>query len=90
MITILTKPGCKYCTLVQIELKDKCIPFVALESTADQARIIKKKYSHNTFPMVFVGNDFIGGYKEVKQMIQSGELIDNLYKKFFYTIDHTF
>jgi glutaredoxin len=72
-ITVFSKSGCPNCTNVKKLLKEKSIKFVVvecdefiLEDKEAFLQFIKTMALKecNTFPMIFDGTIFVGGYKE--------------------------
>jgi len=64
MLTVYTKEKCIFCELLQKYLNRKKIEFVSKES-GDVQDLIERSGS-KTFPQVFLGDKFIGGYDEVR------------------------
>lgn len=80
IFTIYSKSNCRYCTLLKDLLRENNMPFY--EINCDEYLIkdkneflsfIEKKIgkSYKTFPMVFKNNEFIGGYKETTQLLDT-------------------
>jgi glutaredoxin len=82
--TIYSKSGCIYCNKVKQMLIEKNLFFVEvncddfLSEDKDKeffllfiSEIAKKEYK--TFPMIFYNGDFIGGYIETKENIETKE-----------------
>lgn len=80
--TVYTKSNCIYCTKVKELLKSNNIDYISIncdeyiqnqinkESFLSQIEsLIEKKY--RTFPMVFDENNFIGGFVDTKNYIES-------------------
>jgi glutaredoxin len=72
-ITVYSKSGCPNCSNVKKLLKEKQVNFIIidcddyiLEDKAAFLNFIRRLSGkeHNTFPFVFDGTRFIGGYKE--------------------------
>ena len=77
--TVYSKSGCKYCTNVKDLLKQHNIDFSLVD--CDEYLVNRKPefllYIKNTanrewktFPMVFDGNQFIGGYRETVEYLE--------------------
>lgn len=75
-VILYTKNGCIYCDLAKKLLKDKAIPYQAIELTNKQDLIIKlvNQTGQNTVPYVFINDKFIGGYKSLVELDEKGEL----------------
>ena len=81
--TILTKEGCKWCTKVKElvpeakyipcdeHLKDRDSFFEHVDALTGQ--------SYRTFPMVFYGTDFVGGYVETKRKVENDLTFEAVY-----------
>jgi len=81
--TILTKEGCKWCTKVK-----ELIPRAYFISCDTMLEDRDSFFSHvdqltgqeyRTFPMVFYNKEFVGGYKEVKDKIDTELTFDAVY-----------
>ena len=69
-LLIYTKKGCKYCTLAKELLKKKNIKYNEYELNSKDtnyeiARDYLFKTYHNSFPIILLNNNFIGGYTEL-------------------------
>ena len=75
-VTIYTTSYCPYCTRAKNLLVQKKIAFREIDVTNDQAGRdeIEEKTGWMTVPMIFIGDDFIGGFDELNALEQSGEL----------------
>lgn len=77
--TVYSKSGCPYCTKVKQLLKEHSKEFVIVDCDEylleDKEKFLNfieiiagKKY--RTFPMVFLGENFVGGFTETKSFIE--------------------
>lgn len=66
-LTIISKDGCFYCDLLKNILKQQNIEFV---EDASQELASKVPESHTTYPMVFLGDDFVGGFTEIWKVLR--------------------
>jgi len=64
MLTVYTKQDCVFCTLLNNYLTRKKIEFIS-ENCEDIKALVEKTGS-KTFPQVFIGDKFLGGYDEVR------------------------
>lgn len=71
-VLVYSKPMCPYCVKAKEFLKAKQIPFQEelydpLEDDDYEAKrdALIARTSHKTFPQIFAGNVFIGGYTEM-------------------------
>jgi glutaredoxin 3 len=78
-VTIHTKSGCVYCDKAKDFFKDNNIPYeeVYYDANADTYEQMKNelvnKTHHRTFPQIFIGSKFIGGYSEMVNMYSTLE-----------------
>ena len=64
-IQIFSKDKCIYCDKAKSLLNDYNVPFKEIKlSNLDKLKEITN--GHNTFPFVFFGDEFIGGYTELR------------------------
>lgn len=81
--TILTKEGCKWCAKVkELVLDAKYIP--CDEYLKDRDSFFEHVdaltgQSYRTFPMVFYGAEFVGGYVETKRRIDNELTFETVY-----------
>ena len=68
-VSIITKPGCPYCTNAKTLLKEKGIPFdeISLGHGAT-LRTVRAITGKDTVPQIFIGGKHIGGLKSWKNM----------------------
>ena len=81
MITLFTKTNCIYCTRAINLLESigiKAYSAINLDNDMEHARRLVSKTSHRTFPFVFVGSKFVGGFTELQELNSSGDLQDML------------
>jgi glutaredoxin 3 len=81
-ITIYTSPMCSYCTRAKQLLQSINVPFEEKDLSANPELTAKLTEKHNwkTVPMIFIGEDFIGGYDDLYKLHTSGELTNKLKK----------
>ena len=66
-VTLYTKEYCSYCTQAKLLLNDKNIEFEEIDLT-DNLELREKlslKHSWRTMPMIFIGDQFIGGFQDL-------------------------
>lgn len=75
-VKIYTTNGCPYCTRAKQLLKSKNIAFQEIDLTNDSElrEKISKQTGHQTVPMIFIGDKFIGGFDNLNALSQNGEL----------------
>ncbi len=75
-ITLYTTSACPYCTRAERLLQDRGIAFekVDLGSNPELRSSLAEKTGMRTVPMIFIGDECIGGYTELAALDESGEL----------------
>ncbi len=75
-VTVYTTDYCPYCKSAKNLLKQKGIPFKEINITHDQKlrEELEEKTGCMTVPMVFIGDDFVGGSDALHALDASGEL----------------
>lgn len=91
-VKIYSKPQCKFCTLAKEFFKNKNIPYeeVLLDPKTDEYHDVVDelltKTNHKTFPFIFVGDQFVGGYTDLMAAFDTLRLHD-LLKAIGITLD---
>jgi len=68
--------GCPYCVRAKSLLDRKKVGYDELDVTTDyegRARV-SKSTGHRTFPQIFIGEEFVGGYDELSALERAGKL----------------
>jgi len=75
-VMLYSKTGCGYCVRAKELLREKGIPYEEVELTNKKDLIIKlvNQTGQNTVPYVFVNDEFIGGYHELRDRDEDGNL----------------
>lgn len=79
-VTLHCKPGCPHCDRAETLLRDLRVPYdkvVYLPDAPDYAErrdALFDMNGHRSFPNVFVGAAFVGGFKELVQANESMRL----------------
>lgn len=76
-ITLYSTRYCSYCRAAERLLNRKGMTYRLVDVTNDpkeRARLIERALGRRTVPVIFFGDQVIGGYAELKQMDSSGEL----------------
>lgn len=75
-IKIYSTEHCPYCIRAKNFFKDKGLVYedIDLTNQFDEIDAMKEKTGHRTVPMIFVGEEFIGGYTDLIEKIQSKTL----------------
>ena len=79
-VIVYTKTYCPYCDRAKDLLKRKNAPYkeVLLQSQ-QEFNELKQKTGMMTVPQIFINGDLVGGYSELSDLDQKGEL-DSLLK----------
>jgi glutaredoxin 3 len=79
-VTVHSKPGCAFCDKAVQLLDDLGVPYRKVVYMPDDGDYAAKRDAlfdsngHGSFPQVFAGDTFIGGFKELRDLRDSGEL----------------
>ncbi len=75
-VTVYSKNNCPYCVAAKNLLADKKIDFkeIILDTTSNETIELKNKTGQMTFPQIFIGDDFIGGYSELSALEDTDQL----------------
>lgn len=70
-IKIYTITNCTYCNLAKELLKEKNMEYeeINLEKNLNLFSELKKKLNYTTVPMIFINDVFVGGYTNLKQIL---------------------
>lgn len=76
-VIIYTKSQCPFCTHAKNLLSEKNIPFEEhFLNSPEEMTELKKKTGFMTFPQIFINDKLIGGFQDLKEMDERGELKD--------------
>lgn len=70
-VVIYSKSVCKFCVMAKEFFKEHQIPYQEImldpksNEYADQVSDLLERTNHTTFPYIFVGDEFIGGYTDL-------------------------
>lgn len=69
-------PHCPYCNKAKELLRDLGHPFsgVNIYNDMEAKNKLEAQTGQRTVPFIFIGDKFIGGYTELKEFNESGEL----------------
>ena len=75
-VIVYTTQYCPYCTRAKNLLQSKNIPFQEVDLTNDDKKReeLENKTGHMTVPMIFIGDEFIGGSDDLHALEASGQL----------------
>ena len=79
-VLVYTTDYCGYCVSAKALLNNKNIPFEEIDVSKDQAlRLeIARRSGRRTVPQIFIGDESIGGFTELKALSDSGQLASKL------------
>jgi glutaredoxin 3 len=81
VITIYTTSNCPFCHAAKDLLKNKGVSFKEIDvSDDDDFDALVERTGWKTVPQIFIGNEMIGGYRELTGLDREGKL-DALLKK---------
>ncbi len=75
-VRIYTTPRCPFCSTAKEILWDLSIPFVETDLSQDPElrSALSAQTGWKTVPMIFFGDEFIGGCQELMHLKESGQL----------------
>ena len=75
-ILIYTTNSCPYCVRAKSYFISRGLDFTEINLTNKYAEIenLKRSTGHRTIPLIFVNDQFIGGYTDMIEKIENGEL----------------
>ncbi len=76
-VKLYTTDYCPYCTQAKTLLKGEGIAFEEIDLTNDKelrAKLSEENNGYRTVPMIFIGDEFIGGFQDLAKIKGSGEL----------------
>ncbi|MGH7815509.1 MAG: glutaredoxin 3 [Candidatus Binataceae bacterium] len=76
-VEVYTTTYCPYCVRAKHLLKRKGVPFEEIDVTADdaaRARMVERSGGRRTVPEIFINGNPIGGFEELKQLDNAGQL----------------
>lgn len=74
-ISIYTKPDCIFCVRAKSLLRDICTPFSEIvldprqKTYEKEVSLLSEKTGQKTFPQIFSGELFVGGFEELKKLV---------------------
>ena len=75
-VKIYTKSHCPYCEAAKRLLQAKGVSYEEIDVTDDFDKLagLAGKTGHQTVPMIFIGEKFVGGFDELEELEHSGKL----------------
>lgn len=79
-ILVYSKSTCMYCIRAKDLLDKNSIPYqmIDLSNNVDLHQKLAAKTGQNTVPYVFVNDQFVGGFNQLKSMEESGQFYEKL------------
>ncbi len=75
-VVIYTTNYCPFCTRAKALLRSKNVDFEEIDVTSDKnlRELAEKSSGRRTVPQIFIDGKSIGGYDDIKQLEEAGEL----------------
>lgn len=75
-IKLYKKNPCPYCDRAINLLNSKEVPFEVIDLTDDMDQLmkIKNQWGWKTVPVIIINDKLVGGYTDLKELDESGEL----------------
>ena len=77
-VKVYTTPICPYCSHAKQLLKSKGVVYEEIGmhdiSRDERHALMQQTNNYRTVPQIFIGDTFIGGFDELKQLNQQGKL----------------
>ena len=76
-VKVYSTDYCPYCTQAKTLLTAEGIAFEEIDLTNQpekRAKLSEENNGYRTVPMIFIGDEFIGGFSELAQLKSSGAL----------------
>ena len=79
-VTVYSTPSCPYCIAAKDLLTKLEVPFESVDLSQDQElrTSLSQKYNWMSVPMIVIGDEFIGGFDDMKKLHQSNELLPKI------------
>ena len=68
-IYFFSKDGCRYCSALSALLIELGLPYRAIKVSDKEKATVANHTGMKTFPMLFFGNELIGGYDNFCQLV---------------------
>ncbi|MCS6837694.1 MAG: glutaredoxin [Bdellovibrionaceae bacterium] len=80
-VTMYTKTPCPFCVAAKRFFETRNIRYTEIDLTEDPDRLleIKRQTGWMTVPIIFIGEELIGGYMDLKKLEEEGRLQQKLY-----------
>ena len=80
-VVVYTKRFCGYCTAAKQLLKKRKVDYEEIDLTGDEqglSELVEKAEGRRTVPQIFIDDKPIGGFTDLRELDQSGQLKDML------------
>jgi glutaredoxin 3 len=79
-VRIYTLRGCPYCVRAKSLLDRKTVGYDELDVTMDYERRsqVSLRTGHRTFPQIFIGDEFVGGFDVLAALERAGKVDEKL------------
>lgn len=79
VVTVYGKKGCSYCenamNLLNTSVESK-VQYIDVGEDKNTVSILKDRTNgHSTFPFIFFGNTFIGGFRELVEVVETTSIM---------------
>ena len=80
MIEIYTTQLCPYCDLAKALFKDKGLEYkeIRVDSDSEKMTEMLERSQRRTVPQIFINNHHVGGFDDLKQLVEANRLDDLL------------
>ncbi len=75
-VTIYTKPMCPYCVRAKELFTSLNVPYEEIDvlEHPDKREEVSRQYNWMTVPMIFIGEEFVGGFDDLSKLAAEGKL----------------
>jgi glutaredoxin 3 len=81
-VTVYSTRACPYCVAAKTLLNNLQVGFeeVFLDQQPELwSKLSAENNGWRTVPMIFVGNEFLGGYTDIRALHEAGQLLPKIY-----------
>lgn len=76
-VVVYTKDYCPYCNSAKALLEEKGVAYQEIDVTHDEEKLkemLAKADGRTTVPEIFIDDKLVGGYDDLRELDESGEL----------------
>lgn len=84
-VVVFSKEKCKYCTMSKKLFNEYKIPYEEVKLDPNDSdyqefrkELIKISNGHSTFPWIFTGEKFLGGFSDLDKSVSTGDIVKDL------------